>query len=67
MGFDKPDLSFVIHYQSPGNVVEYYQQVGRAGRGIDKAIGVMMLGQEDARIHNILLKVLFQKNTKLTS
>src|SRR5690606_13318638 len=37
MGFDKPDLSFVIHYQAPGNVVEYYQQVGRAGRGIEHA------------------------------
>jgi len=30
MGFDKPDLAFVVHYQSPGSVVAYYQQVGRA-------------------------------------
>jgi ATP-dependent DNA helicase RecQ len=32
MGFDKPDLAYVIHYQSPGSVISYYQQVGRAGR-----------------------------------
>ena len=65
MGFDKPDLSFVIHYQSPGNVVEYYQQVGRAGRGIDKAIGVMMLGQEDARIQQYFIESAFPKEHQI--
>lgn len=33
MGYDKPDLGFVVHYQAPGSIVSYYQQVGRAGRG----------------------------------
>lgn len=51
MGYDKPDLGFVIHYQSPGSVVGYYQQVGRAGRAIDKAYGILMTGKEDERIH----------------
>ena len=31
MGYDKPDLGFVVHYQAPGSVISYYQQVGRAG------------------------------------
>ncbi len=50
MGYDKPDLGFVVHYQAPGSIVAYYQQVGRAGRAIDRAVGILMSGAEDERI-----------------
>jgi ATP-dependent DNA helicase RecQ len=52
MGYDKPDLKFVIHYQSPGSIVAYYQQVGRAGRGIPQSYGFLLSGQEDEKIHH---------------
>jgi ATP-dependent DNA helicase RecQ len=51
MGYDKPDLTFVIHYQTPGNVVAYYQQVGRAGRAIPLAYGVLLSGEEEDDIN----------------
>ena len=51
MGYDKPDLGFVVHYQAPGSIVAYYQQVGRAGRAIAYAVGILMSGYEDDAIH----------------
>jgi ATP-dependent DNA helicase RecQ len=50
MGYDKPDLGFVVHYQAPGSIVAYYQQVGRAGRAIHHAVGLLMSGREDDEI-----------------
>ncbi|HEB85721.1 MAG TPA: RecQ family ATP-dependent DNA helicase [Gammaproteobacteria bacterium] len=59
MGYDKPDLGFVIHYQAAGSVVAYYQQVGRAGRAIDTAFGVLLSGREDEDIHEFFRRSAF--------
>ena len=59
MGFDKPDLAFVIHYQAPGSSIAYYQQVGRAGRGLDESLGVLLRGAEDVDIQDWFITMAF--------
>jgi ATP-dependent DNA helicase RecQ len=50
MGFDKPDLGFVVHLGAPQSPIAYYQQVGRAGRAVDHADVILLPGREDADI-----------------
>ena len=67
MGYDKADLTFVIHYQAPGSVVSYYQQVGRAGRGVEHADIVLLRGGEDRRIQNFFIEQAFPERGRVVA
>lgn len=59
-------LTFVIHYQTPGNVVAYYQQVGRAERAIPVAYGVLLSGEEDDDINEYFRESVFPPEWQVT-
>ena len=61
MGYDKPDLGFVIHFGAPSGPVAYYQQVGRAGRGVDRAEVILLPASEDREIWDYFSSVSFPK------
>ncbi|GAA2363385.1 RecQ family ATP-dependent DNA helicase [Dactylosporangium salmoneum] len=59
MGFDKPDLGFVVHLGAPSSPIAYYQQVGRAGRAVAKADVLLLPGREDADIWRYFASLAF--------
>ncbi len=65
MGYDKPDLGFVVHFQAPGSVIAYYQQVGRAGRAVDHADAILLRGAEDRRIQDFFIEQAFPSRDRV--
>ncbi len=65
MGYDKPDLAFVVHFQAPGSVIAYYQQVGRAGRAVPHADAVLLRGDEDRRIQDFFIDSAFPRSDRV--
>jgi ATP-dependent DNA helicase RecQ len=59
MGFDKPDLGFVVHLGAPSSPIAYYQQVGRAGRSTASADVVLLPGHEDQDVWRYFASVAF--------
>lgn len=67
MGYDKPDLGFVVHFHQPASVIHYYQQVGRAGRAISQAYGVMLSGGDDRNINDYFIENAFPTEEEITT
>lgn len=65
MGYDKPDLTFVINYQPPSSVVHYYQQVGRAGRAIADSRGIVLAVQNQLDINTYFIDSAFPKSNEV--
>lgn len=59
MGYDKPDLAFVIHLAAPGSIISYYQQVGRAGRALKRAYAFLLHHPNDEKILQYFWKTAF--------
>src|SRR5213079_2293854 len=66
MGFDKPDLGFVVHLGAPSSPIAYYQQVGRAGRGVERAEVVLLPGEEDRAIWAYFGSLAFPDELRVT-
>jgi ATP-dependent DNA helicase RecQ len=67
MGFDKPDLGFVVHLGAPPSPIAYYQQVGRAGRAVQSADVLLMPGAEDAAIWRYFASLAFPPEEQVRS
>lgn len=60
MGFDKPDIGFVVHFQKPKDIVSYYQQIGRAGRAENQQADIILLyGAVDDEINEYFIESAF--------
>ncbi|CAN5324776.1 hypothetical protein BH10PSE19_BH10PSE19_02060 [soil metagenome] len=56
MGIDKPNIRFIIHFDFPGSITAYYQEIGRAGRDGEAAEGILLYDSADSKVQNYFIE-----------